>query len=291
MSLESALALIESVKDDRVLFIGETIIDEYRFVTPLAKPPKENVLAVRIQSTEMYEGGVNAAVAHARSFCQAVQVYFGNRIVKTRFVDTDRRKLFEVQELDETLTEFSRDLAELLEDGVYAITDFGHGALSPLLIHELCASKRFLAVACQTNAANHGFNLITKYPRADYIVIDEPEARLAAADRDSPIEAVMRKLAEGRCERFIVTHGKHGAYGLDRGRFLHQPTFSKNIVDTMGAGDAFFAVTAPMAKTGSIEDLLLIGNAAGAVKCSILGHRDSVSKPKLIAYLNETTPR
>jgi hypothetical protein len=56
----------------------------------------------------------------------------------------------------------------------------------------------FVAVSAQTNSANHGFNLITKYDRADYIVIDEPEARLAAQDRDSPLADVIVKLAEGR---------------------------------------------------------------------------------------------
>ena len=286
MSLASALALIESVKDDSVLFIGETIIDEYRFVSALAKPPKENVLAVRLLETERYEGGTNAACAHARSFCRAVQVFFGNEIVKTRYLDQDRRKLFEVQQLDETLSMEFNPLLSTLLDGVYAITDFGHGALSPALVKELCASNRFLAVAVQTNAANHGFNLLTKYPRADYAVIDEPEARLAAADRHSSIEQVMRKLAFGRYAKLIVTHGKHGAYGLEGTRFLHSPTLSGLPLDTMGAGDAFFAVTAPMARTGSLEDLLMIGNAAGALKTQILGHRASVTKPALIEYLN-----
>ena len=56
----------------------------------------------------------------------------------------------------------------------------------------------------------------------------------------------------------------------------------------MGVGDAFFAVTAPMSKTGSIEDLLLIGNAAGAMKCGIVGHRESVTKEGLIATLKST---
>jgi bifunctional ADP-heptose synthase (sugar kinase/adenylyltransferase) len=289
MSLQSALALIDSVKDDRVLFIGETIIDEYRFVTPLAKPPKENVLAVRLRDIESYRGGVVAAMKHADSFCRAFASTLPNKIIKARYIEENySRKLFEVQTIDGQITDEGRRLAQedILLSGanVRAITDFGHGMFDAQAISWF-SRFGFLAVACQTNAANHGFNLITKYPRADYIVIDEPEARLAAADRDSPIEAVMRKLAEGRCERFVVTHGKHGAYGLDHGRFLHAPALSRNVVDTMGAGDAFFAVTAPMARTGSMEDLLLIGNAAGALKCTILGHRQSVTKTALVEFL------
>jgi hypothetical protein len=53
----------------------------------------------------------------------------------------------------------------------------------------------------------------------------------------------------------------------------------------MGAGDAFFAVTAPMAKTGKMEDLLLIGCSAGALKTGIVGHRESVTKENLIGFI------
>ena len=35
--------------------------------------------------------------------------------------------------------------------------------------------SKFLAINCQTNSANLGFNLITKYPKSDFICIDEPE--------------------------------------------------------------------------------------------------------------------
>jgi sugar/nucleoside kinase (ribokinase family) len=53
----------------------------------------------------------------------------------------------------------------------------------------------------------------------------------------------------------------------------------------MGAGDAFFAVTAPMAKEGDVSDLLRIGNAAGALKAQIVGHRAAVTKAGLLELL------
>ena len=111
------------------------------------------------------------------------------------------------------------------------------------------------------------------------------EARLAAQDREGHIYDVMHRLAHGRCEKFVVTHGLHGAYGYENGRFIHCPTHSGLPLDTLGAGDAFFAITAPMAKHGRMEDLLLIGNAAGALKCQIPGHRSSVTKEALIAFI------
>lgn len=281
--LRNAIALIDACAVERVLFVGEAIEDEYRFVEPLGRPSKEAIIAGRVLRSETYSGGVAAAYRHATNFCQAAFTHQTGILRKARYLTEDGRKLFEAQELD-AVTPWSGILGG--HDHL-AVTDFGHGFLpagAPLLGRGL-----YLAIACQTNAANAGFNLITKYPAADYIVIDEPEARLAAGDRDSPIEDVMRRLAHGRCPRFVVTHGRHGAYALECGEFYSLPAMSDRVVDTMGAGDAFFAVTACMARLspefGGLRTLLAIGNAAGAVKCGILGHRAAVTKAAVIERL------
>lgn len=281
MSVDTALALIESVKDYHVLFIGDTIVDEYHYVTALGKSPKEHLISTAYHDKEVFRGGVEAAANHLRSFCASVDL-LQSRVVtrKIRFVDKVYvRKLFEVQYQDEIETGVIPDS----EYDVTVVTDFGHGFITPERTSSMKAV--FLAVNAQTNSSNIGFNLITKYPKADYIVIDEPEARLAAQDRDSSIEDVILKLARGRCDKFVVTHGTHGAYGYDHGRFYHQPAFTDKVTDTMGAGDAFFAITAPMAKTGSMDDLLFIGNAAGALKTQIVGHRKSVTKEALCEFI------
>ena len=272
--------LIESVKDMSVLFIGDAIIDEYHYVEPLGKSAKEPIIPMRWKSSETFAGGVVAAARHAESFCRKVTVCSAGPVTrKVRFVDADLRKLAEIHygygESDGGFTD---------DHDVTVVTDFGHGAISRSEAETLSGNSKYLAVNAQTNSANIGFNLITKYPKADYIVIDEPEARLAAADRDSPIEHVMRKLANGRCNKLVVTHGKHGAYGWD-GTFYHCKAMSEHPIDTMGAGDAFFAVTAPMSKFGGMEELLKIGNAAGALKTQIVGHRKPVTKQELISFL------
>lgn len=284
MGKASALWLIESVKTLRVAFVGDTIVDEYHYVNPLGKSPKEHMVPVQYHSKEVFEGGVQAAANHARTFCEKVSVITGGPTTrKVRYIDqTYLRKLFEVQYQD--APQLSSEV--IGEWDVVIYTDFGHGACDYINIETLLPDVRpWITVNAQTNAANIGYNLITKYDWADYIVIDEPEARLAAADRTSPIEKVISKLAEGRCQKMIVTQGTQGATGFDGSRFVHVPAMAKTVVDTMGAGDAFYAVTAPMSVHGDIEDLLIIGNAAGALKCGIVGHRASVTKADLIQYL------
>jgi len=272
--------LIESAKDLSVLFVGDTIIDEYQYVRPLGKSPKENVIPALALEREIFVGGTHAAARHARSFCKSVDVCSGDsRVRKVRMVDKNYlRKLYELHYVEPT------DPAPAMKEAdVTVVTDFGHGFITRDMIYELC-ERPFLAVNAQTNAANIGFNLITKYPLADYVVIDEPEARLAAADNESDLRRVMLTLADGRYEKMIVTRGNGGAIGWD-GEFYEAPAFTGSIIDTMGAGDAFFAVTAPLAKTGSMPDLLRIGNAAGALKTQIIGHRAPVTKDALLGFL------
>ena len=45
------------------------------------------------------------------------------------------------------------------------------------------------------------------------------------------------------------------------------PVFSNKVVDTMGAGDAYFVVTSLFASCGfEIDEIALIGNTIGSIK-------------------------
>ena len=63
---------------------------------------------------------------------------------------------------------------------VVIVADYGHGLMTDRAVQLVCEKARFLAVNTQVNAGNKGFNTISKYPRADYVSIGEPEARLDA---------------------------------------------------------------------------------------------------------------
>jgi sugar/nucleoside kinase (ribokinase family) len=54
----------------------------------------------------------------------------------------------------------------------------------------------------------------------------------------------------------------------------------------VGAGDAFLAITAPIIASGvPMEIAGFIGNAVGALKVGIVGHRQSVGKVPLVKFL------
>ena len=275
----------EAAKKLKVLVVGDGIVDEYVYVHPIGKAVKENCLsASRIWGEqEIFYGGAWAAQAHVKGFCDRVDRRIGPELlVNSRLVDkTYYRKLF--------VTHEARPSTERLAHGpigsydLVIVCDFGHGALHPELIKQICNEGAFVAVNAQTNSMNYGFNMITKYPKVDFVVIDELEARLATHDRTSSIEDVIAELG---FPNIIVTLGAEGAVGWDGKDFYRAPAVVDHAVDTMGAGDAFLCVTAPFAALGvPMHQLLRIGNAAGAAKVGIVGHRASVTRDLLEKYL------
>ena len=272
---------LDRVKDFKVLLVGDGIMDEYVYVSCIGKAVKEAALSSIVGKREVFRGGAWAAAEHVRGFCAEVDVSTSPLVMwNTRFVeDTYLRKLFVVHEHREG--ERGGEYA-IRDYDVVIVTDFGHGTVTEELIARLTKEARFLAVNAQTNSTNFGFNVVTKYPRADFVVIDELEARLAAHDKHSPIEDVILELG---FKKIIVTMGTRGAVGFD-GAFERSAALTDKVTDTMGAGDAFLAVTSPFAAAGfSMKDLLRIGNAAGAIKVGIVGHRESITRKMLEGQL------
>lgn len=320
--------LIDKIKCTSVLVVGDAIIDRYSYVTAMGKSAKEHMIATLLQSSETFAGGVFATANHAASFCKRVDVltclggsedenfedlvraslrpnirlmpvyrHGAPTTLKTRFVEpTYLRKLFEVYSMDDTplkpdeQEEVDRRLEACIRDyDVVIVNDFGHGLIARSTIDILTKKARFLAINAQINAGNNGFNLVTKYSRADYICLDVPEARMAVHDKISSVETVCGELlpAQIDCPNIIITHGKQGCFAYQRNRndVAHIPALTQQVVDTVGAGDAFLAVTAPIVAVGGDIDLVgFIGNIAGAVKVGIVGHRNFVEKSVLQKY-------
>lgn len=273
----------------KIAFVGETIIDEYRYVKPLAKPSKEFILAtVETEQPESFQGGVVAAALHGEWPEVTVVTRSDNPIRKTRFVDKDfTRKLFEVYSENkvEPTGKFDCDLiAAVRECDVVVALDFGHGLLGATQRHIL-ESAKFLAVNAQTNAGNYGFNPVTKYQKAAYVCVDEPEARIAVGLKDDRFDRVLFELSERiECDIFVITRGRYGATSMWTGEFERDiPPLAVGGIDTIGAGDAFLAVTAPLVAAGlELEAAAFVGNIAGAIKVGIVGHRAHVTRQEIV---------
>lgn len=316
---------LDGLRKLKVLVIGETIIDEYHYCHPMGKSPKELLVTTRYLREEAFAGGIMACANHVAGFCEDVHVVtclgsknsheefirshlkpnitaqFFHRddvstIVKRRYVDhAFLSKMFEVCFLDDSPIPLpiERDVCAYLKSviGNYdlvLVADYGHGLIGQDIINFLCTASRFLAVNTQTNSANTGYNLITKYPRADFICIDEPEMRLACHDRLSDLRDLMSGIARKQgSRRLAVTRGHLGSltYAAEEG-FFEIPVFSSKIVDRVGAGDAYLSVAAPAVASGMPMDLAgFIGNAVGALAVRIVGNRSSVEPVPLYKFI------
>ena len=101
-------------------------------------------------------------------------------------------------------------------------------------------------------------------------------------------EDIARFYLDQGAKGVVVKLGAHGAYfrtaSNEEGTVPAIPV--KNVVDTVGAGDAFFAIAAPLAAAGGgIDRIGFIGNVVGALKVEIVGHRRSIDKPSLVKAL------
>ena len=269
-------AVLDVARTTSVLYVGETIIDEYQYCESLGKSGKEPVLAVRYVSEEKFAGGVLATANQSAAFCDRIGMLtlLGTKdsheefvreklnpkidtsflympgartILKRRMVETyPFQKLFEVYFMDQEVPEavskalYARLQALLPRYDAVVVTDYGHGMLTPEIIDLLCGSDRFLAVNTQTNAANQGFNSPSKYARADFLCLSEKELRLEVRNRTKDLRQIVAETAQRlSCKQMLVTRGRSGnlCYHAKEG-FVGIPSFTTRIVDRIGAGDA-----------------------------------------------------
>ncbi len=219
-------------------------------------------------------------------------------IRKERFVEPRREgerlsQLFAVNYLDTdsphegVLAEFERRLIEQTArcDAVMLL-DFGHGLLTADLRERIQEIAPFLVLNCQTNSNNHGFNIISRqYRRADAFTLDEQEMLLAAGRRHLDFERELTLLKQHLGARFAwLTRGPVQTLGLtDDQPVVHCPPLETEIVDTIGAGDAFFSVAGLAAVSSLPIDLgTFLGQLAGAQAVRVVGNARPVSKPILV---------
>ncbi|MBB14289.1 cytidyltransferase [Candidatus Poribacteria bacterium] len=322
---DRVIGMFKSLDRMRVLIVGDTIIDEYHFCRAMGLANKSATINARFLQSESHLGGACALANHISNFCHQTHLVTGlgenedalefvtsklnsnvtteffikpkaMTTVKRRFLDDSRNRLFELSFLDDQplSTQLEQQvLKHLLEDApnfdLIIAADFGHGFINPAMVDLLCSLQPFFAVNAQTNSANIGFNLITKYPEANYVCIDEREMRLACHERFRPIEELVEDLAERmRVSVLSVTQGHHGSTTWSANSGIFQSSaFTTEAVDAIGAGDAYFALSSLCAAAGYPAELIgFAGNCAGAMMVRVLGNAESVTQEKFYQFVS-----
>lgn len=317
---------INNLKKLKVLLIGDGIIDEYHYCDAMGRSAKAPLVVNKYITHEVFAGGAFAIANHIAGLCNDIHLvsllgsdstredfirtnlkpnvsmkFFyrenGSTIVKKRYINQyQNQKLFEVNYLNDTYINGGLELeiikylkSVIASYNLVLISDFGHGFITNRIIEAIEKSGKKFAVNTQTNAANAGYNLITRYNKPAYVCLDEPELRWAAQERSADIEYVARKiLKEINTDNLIVTLGKRGSLGINKKDAINRtPVFSSKVIDTVGAGDAFFAFTAPcIAQNMPLDLVSFIGNAVGALAVQIVCNKKPVEKFELFEFIH-----
>jgi bifunctional ADP-heptose synthase (sugar kinase/adenylyltransferase) len=275
----------EAVKDFRVLVVGETIQDEFVPVRYEGQSMKSNCPVVKLEGkSEIQEGGAAAIANHLRDFVKTVSLITNpaGSIVKTRYVDTDdKRKHIEINRFNSE--QFDKINFEARDYDLVIIADFGHG-----FCDSLNAAGEFCFMA-QTNSNNFGFNRVSKWQayHKKMICMDLREASLQMNKRFKSItdEELMRLFHyELNTQKLFITTGGKGSVYSDGKTILHQPVFKTEIVDTIGAGDTYYAFACLVAALQKAEPYMFIPGLAASLSTTWLCNAYSVEKEKLIKH-------
>lgn len=325
ISFKSILENFKEISKLNVLVIGDLIIDRYFFCSSLGKSPKEDLISVKNINSETYGGGIIATANHVSQFVKKTtlistigrsennklylnfiekkinkkifKVNSSAVIEKNRFLEVgSKRKLF--QNLSNDFIRLSpkieTDIIKYLNNNLknfdlVIVNDFGHGLLTANIRNLIQKKSKFLALNCQTNSSNLGYNFITKYKIADYITIDEPEARLSSQKRFAKIYEVIDVLKKQiKFKTCSVTMGEKGSlvFKSKSKSIFEFPALTNITEDTVGAGDAYFALSSLFAFVEKkLETIAFVGNVAGGIKVSYLGHSKYIKKNAVIGFI------
>lgn len=316
---------MQSLATLRVLVVGEAILDQYCYCIPLGKSPKETIVATKHSSEEQFAGGSLAIANHLAGFCREVTLatFLGPDPAQTEFIRSKLRsnvrleaviaedrptiikrrylepnfltKMFEVQYLnDSPLSAASEQrIGDALNRCVpqcdlLMVADFGHGMMTERLRGWLSSAGTFMALNTQSNSANLGFNPVTKYGRADFACVDEPELKLAAGSQYGDLQAMAGRIRERlRAGTFMVSRGPRGSMILSDGHpVVETPALATRVVDRTGAGDALFSIAAPcIHRQFPLELVGFLGNCVGALAVETVCNREPVDPVLLYKFI------
>ena len=172
---------------------------------------------------------------------------------------------------------------------IVVVPDYGNGFITDSMAEVISRKSKFLAINTQINSGNRGYHVVNRYKAANFISLNEPELRLARHNRQDSITTLSKITAEKLNADFIsVTMGSKGlyTYSVNSNYSFKVPALSSNVVDRVGAGDAFLSLASIFLGSGiNTEVSVFLGAIAAAIDVQIVGNQTSINKIDLVKYL------
>lgn len=280
--------ILDQFSDLRVALIGETIQDEFVPVKYQGQSMKSFCPVFELTKGPIQQqiGGTGAMARHMKDFVKDVEVFSNrpNEIVKTRYVDFNSgQKHIEFNKFE--TTNFKPVKIDTRDYDVVIVADFGHGFCDHLEIND------GFHLMCQTNSNNFGFNRLSKWKskKKRSVCLDLREASLQINHRIRGCsDSLVKELYdyELNTEHLFITLGKEGALFTDGQQITRKPSFKTEIIDTIGAGDAFYSF-ACLCSALEIEDRLTVPSLAASLTTTWLCNEKEVNRKNIIEHANQ----
>jgi len=264
VSLEKIKEFIAKSKELNICVVGETILDKWVDVVTGSLSIKAKCVTGDIIDSETQIGGAGIIALHLCNLVESVTLItncnletldlpenlivknFGqnNEIIKTRFVDDSKRPVFETKQIKINPLDY-KHLSILKKDyDMILFADFGHNYLIKKDgMSKYIPNNTYLASMVQTNSSNYGFNIPNKWRKiSNYISMNKLEISLIDGKQFSNNDDLFHYAKEiFNSVPFSITLGKDGVLVSDRDNYMVFPSLNDRIIDTIGAGDGYFA--------------------------------------------------
>ncbi len=287
--------------------VGDTIVDSYTYCTLIGGNTKTPTMSLRFDSQVDFVGGAGIVAKHMKSAGAEVlfTTVLGNDPFKNFVINdlreygvrcdvvedptrpTTQKNLFTTQGYrmlkvdkldnrpisDKVLDHFSRSISNTNADAVI-FSDFRHGIFNRTTIPVLTAAlpERVFKVADSQVASRWGN--ILEFQGFDLITPNEREARFALGDQDSTVRPLALELYKAaHCKYLMLKMGERGMITYREPSpqvraFFTVDTFTTNVVDAVGAGDALLAyATVSLVASKCIVTASILGGIAASLAC------------------------
>ena len=182
--------------------------------------------------------------------------------------------------LDTVEYELLTSLLSTYDDYLKIAIDYGHGFLN--------GNETLFSINAQSNAGNRGYNYISKFNHVQHMVLDEQEMRLENRDKSSDILVLSKDFYNNHDIKSITTtRGSNGCV-IQNGDTIEIPAVQGNVLDTVGAGDAFFGIYSCLLSLDDCSSYLagFLANIVGYMTANTIGHESTYNSLSLKQAVN-----
>ncbi len=332
ITFESLRTCLDKFKNKTAHVIGDTIVDSYTRTTLIGGQTKTPTFSVLYGGRDDYVGGAGIVAKHLRAAGANVEFTtvlgddeLGRYVIedlkkekikinyitdKTRpttnknaIIASDYR-LLKIDTLDNRpiSSEICNKIIEKIKNtktDIVSFCDFRHGIFNNHTVGELIKSIPENAYKSADSQVATRWGNITEFKNFDLLTPNEREARFSLADQDSTVGSLANAILEKtNCKNLILKLGDRGIFSArtEDDQAFSLDSFSNNVKDAVGAGDALLAYSVLALKvSGNLVIASILGSLAAACECEYDGNvpinmEDVLNKidiiEKLIGYKN-----